>query len=651
MRTRLALILILALLLAIASSAAAQSRRGELRGAWLSFNDETDWAEVAQSLQDSGFNAIFLQVADGPVARYASGVLPVRLGDADADTLAEAIAALREHGLESHAVGIGLAAHGRDRELLESYREAGRLQCAADGAVVGDQSTHASPAYLLCPSHPDNRKLLRDAAVELVGKYGISGVGLPGSWFLPDPETCFCEGCRERFQRATKIELADWPADVQAGGKHAAAWQQWRREVSISLGEEISDAVQSQPCVAFIFLLDPLAWSEVAESSDAHRQSAEAWSETRDAWIHGGTLDFICPMSVGSPKSASRLQTYVAELRGRLPVYPDLYAGTMTSVWQLIEQIEAVRAAGADGFVVRGVSKNLAGWLPDLRATVTAADPDPMPHGNPPVSFAFSGEAVAPPAEANRVITGARLEAEIALGWEPPTLPEDDSAAAAAQAGAMLERALDVRDPVGSYDTRPGLAAAVGDEERLTGRVFVESPQGATRLLLGPFDTAYQFSRTLGFPAPKGAFRIAIYGTLKTPTGSRDFVVRSPLLVGVSKEDLQASSLRGNLNEIIADACGHPALSRLASTAPLTIQIRATGPAAGDWWLALKDEDCETGAGLIESSDLTLTASAEDFLALALGETSPKVLWETGRLDIAGEDEIIARLFALYSEK
>ncbi|HUU53695.1 MAG TPA: SCP2 sterol-binding domain-containing protein, partial [Armatimonadota bacterium] len=267
---------------------------------------------------------------------------------------------------------------------------------------------------------------------------------------------------------------------------------------------------------------------------------------------------------------------------------------------------------------------------------------------HPPASFAFSGEAVAPPAEANRVTAGARLEAAISLGWEPPTLTEDEGAAAAAQAGAMLERALDVRDPVGSYDTRPGLAASVGDEERLTGRVVVESPQGATRLLLGPFDTAYQFSRTLGFPAPEGAFRIAIYGTLRNAAGARDFVVRSPLLVGASKEDLQAEALRADLEKLIASACGQPEVARLSALAPLTIHIRATGPAGGDWWLALKAEDCESGAGSIESPDLTLTASAADFLSLARGETSPKVLWETGRLDIAGSDQTIARLIALF---
>src|SRR4030042_433692 len=91
-----------------------------------------------------------------------------------------------------------------------------------------------------------------------------------------------------------------------------------------------------------------------------------------------------------------------------VPPSAGLGAFRLKSSFDLIEQIEAARAAGADGFVVFSYSdRKLLPWLPDLRATVTAADPAPTPHAHPPASFAFSGEAVAPPTEANRVMAGA----------------------------------------------------------------------------------------------------------------------------------------------------------------------------------------------------------------------------------------------------
>ena len=655
MQTRLALIPVLALLVAIASSAAAQSRRGELRGAWMSEGYDRDWPAIMQSLHDNGFNAFFPCFSIGNMALYPSRVLapapargptpargatPARddtpRGDPDRDELAEAAAAARANGIELHVWRINWALWQTPKELLDQFEAEGRLQRNSKGELA-----RANPDIKvdwLCPSHPENRTLEKEAMLELVRDYDVAGIHFDYMRF-PGGDYCFCDGCKERFQQQSGATVTTWPDDVMGDGALAGKWRQWRRDLMTSLVEEIADAAHAiKPDVS----VSLAAWDDIEDGREEYGQDWIAWS--RD-----GLLDFVCPMDY--TRDTEHLTDHLTEqlslTRSAIPLYAGLGGFRLKSSVDLIEQIEAARAAGADGFVIFSYrNRKLVPWLPDLRATVTAADPAPMPHGHPPASFAFSGEAVAPPAEANRVMAGARLEAEIALGWEPPTLPEDDSAAAAAQAGAMLERALDVRDPVGSYDSRPGLAASLGDEERLTGRVVVESPQGAARLLLGPFDTAYQFSRTLGFPAPEGAFRIAIYGTLKTPTGARDFVVRSPLLVGVSKDDLQAEALRADLEKLAADACSRPEVARLA---PLAIRLHATDLAGGKWWLVLKAEGCETGAGSIESPDLTVSASAADFLSLARGEASPKVLWETGRLDITGEDQLIARLIALYS--
>ncbi len=642
-----ALVLAVCLAVALTTSAPAASRRGELRGVWLSLEGTTDWTHLARSLQDNGFNAVFLQVGRGWAARYPSDVLPVRLGATETDALAEAVAACRAHGLECHAVGFGFEAPGGDQELLESYRQAGRVQRTAEGEIVGDQDAAVPGSHYLCPSHPDNRILLRDAAVELVKKYGVSGVQLPGPGFPVDPETCFCEGCKERFQSQTRVELADWPEDVRKGGRHAATWQQWRREVSISVGQEIAEAVQSEASVAFVFLLDSLRWSEL---SDEYPEAAEAWRGMRDAWVRGGTLDFICPtMSVGSATSPSLLETYIAEARGRLPVYPFLSARDITSVWPLIEQIEAVRAAGADGFVVGAVSpQTLLKWLPDLRATVTSADPNPTPHGHPPFRIAFSGEAAVAPDAAHQVIAGGPLEAEIILGWEPPE-PEED-AAGAAEAAAMLERALDIHDPVDTYDDQRYLPDRTVEEDRLSGRIVVESPEGATRMRLGGFDTAYRFQRKLRFSAPEGRFRLAVYGALKNAAGTHDFVIRSPVLAGVSKEDLAADELHADLSKAVQEGCDRPEAAILRALAPITVQVRAIGPGGGEWWVRFEGDECESGEGHLESPDLTFVASAADFAALARGEVDPRTLWEQARLELIGEDRTLNRLIEAYSE-
>ncbi|MBN1459103.1 MAG: hypothetical protein JXA57_06175, partial [Armatimonadetes bacterium] len=80
-----ALLLALCLAVVLNTPALAASRRGELRGVSLSLDDATDWPKLAQSLQENGFNAVFLEVGQGWAARYPSDVLPVRLGDAESD--------------------------------------------------------------------------------------------------------------------------------------------------------------------------------------------------------------------------------------------------------------------------------------------------------------------------------------------------------------------------------------------------------------------------------------------------------------------------------------------------------------------------------------------------------------------------------------
>jgi uncharacterized lipoprotein YddW (UPF0748 family) len=640
-----ALFLAASLTVGLISSAPAASRRGELRGVWLSLKDTTDWAKLAQSLQGNGFNAVFLQAGDGWAARYPSDVLPVRLGDAEADTLAEAVAALQAHELECHAVGLGFATRGGEQELLESYRRAGRFQRSADGGIVGDQDAAVPAFHYLCPSHPDNRRLLREAAVELVQKYAVSGVQLAAGGFLVDPETCFCEGCRERFQSQTGVEVANWPGEVLQGGSHAAAWQQWRRDVVTSLGEEIAEAIQAQTPVAFVSLSDSLALSRLPNAS---RQGAELWREVRDAWVSGGVLDFVCPMlSGGSAQSASLLETYVAELRGRVPVYPVLYAGDMTSVWPLIERIEAVRAAGADGFVVGASSPQvLLNWLPDVRATVAAADPNPTPHGHPPARFAFGGEATAPPASGASVLAGATLEAELSVGWEPPAPSTEDTAGAEA-AGAMLERALDVRDPIEAYEER-GPVVAPQDEDRVSGRLIAEAPDGTPLSVLGAFDSSYQFARTLLFPAPSGRFRVAIYGTLKTGPAATDFVVRSPLLHGLTEDELTAASRLTEFEELRLYACDAPEFAVFEKFAPVVVHIKSTGPREASWWVRFDEDGCETGLGAPDDPDLTFTATVEDYLAAANGTISTDLLFDSGRLRVTGDEELLAQLADMF---
>ncbi|MBN1458167.1 MAG: family 10 glycosylhydrolase, partial [Armatimonadetes bacterium] len=544
--------------------------------------------------------------------------------------------------LECHAVGLAFEAPDGDRELLERYGEAGRFQCTATGEIVGDEEGDTPHLHSLCPSDPQNRGLLREAAVELVTNYHVSGIQLAGMEFLADPQTCFCEGCRERFQRHIGLTVSNWPQDVQQGGVHAAAWQQWRRDVLTTLVEEIADAVSAAGPSVFV------SAAPISDVRAAYEQHGQDWT----TWARAGAIDFVCATPYDNASGRVPLiEQQVAQLRGAVPLYAIVGDQGCTSVWSLIEEIEQARGGGADGFVVKvGSPETLLAWLPDLHTTLAANDPNPSPHGHPPARFAFGGEATAPPASASSVLAGASLEVELSVGWEPPALSTEDTEGAEA-AGAMLERALNVRDPIDNYDER-GPVVMSSEEDRLAGRIIIEAPDGNSLLIVGAFDSSYQFARTLKFSAPQGPFRVAVYGTLTTGAVVKDFVVRSPLLEGLSGDELTAASHRAEFEELRLRACTAPELAVFAEFAPVLLHFNGTGSPEGSFWVRFDDEGgCETGLGVPNDPDLTFTATIEDFVAAAHGTISADLLFDSGRLRVTGDGELLERLAAIFMDE
>jgi uncharacterized lipoprotein YddW (UPF0748 family) len=623
----------MALLLALSSPAGAQSRRGELRGVCIGAEYGRDWTAVMQLLSDNGFNAVFANFGTGAVAYYPSQVLSPADASRTGDDLAAAASAARERGLELHVWRISWALHGASPEIVAELEAAGRLQRDHLGKPGRDDP--AVGVDWLCPSHPENRRIEKEAALELVRRYDIAGILLDHMRF-PGAGYCFCDGCKAQFEEATGAHVENWPADVRGDGPLTQRWRQWRRDLLTDLAGEISEeAGRLKPdiCVSLA------AWPDLNAARDA---LAQDWP----TWVRQGLLDFVCPTDYTEDEDELErmLHEQVAATSGEVPLYAGLGAHEIESVSDLTRQVQATRRAGADGFVAFSYdSGEFAQWLPHLRSTVAAADPSPMPHRSPPASFTFSGPAMESPAGDGKALASATLEAEIKVGWGPPPIDET-SGAGAAEAEAMLRRMMDTQSPVESYDEPPFLPGSLEASERISGRIVAEDPAGRARLVIGAFDTDSRFARTTRFPVPEGPFRVAIYGSVKAGGEEpRDYVVRSPLLVGAAAEELQAEALHAELDRLSRDVCGRAEVQQLADLA-LALQVEATGPGGGQWWLRLKDGDCDSGAGTVENPDLTLTVAAEDLLAIARKEADPRALWGAGRLKASGDLSLLRRL-------
>jgi len=629
------IVAVIALACGITAQGAAESRRGELRGAWMGEGYGRDWPAIMKSLADNGFNAYFPNFSVGNMALYPSEVLAVVPGaEPGRDELAEAAKAARAHGIELHVWRINWALWRTPPELLDQLDAAGRLQRNSSGER-GRDDPYVKVDWL-CPSHPQNRELEKDSMLELVRRYDVAGIHFDYMRF-PGGAYCFCDRCREQFQEDSEIAVERWPEDVLEDGPHVQQWRAWRRELQTSLVAEISDAARSMKPGIFVSLA---AWPDL---HDAYEAVGQEWP----LWVRDGALDFVCPMdyTVNREEVSQRVRAQLRETRGAVPLYAGLGAFMMDSADTLIEQVDAAREAGADGFVAFAYgSGDLAEWLPHLRATVTAADPAPMPHRSPPARFDFGGAAVAPPAGQEKVIAGEQLDVGLAVGQAASPRPGTEAGEGAAQAAGLLRRTTEARSPVTTYGETPELIPAFGEERRISGRIVVETPSGLTLLPLGTFGSDSRVERTVRFLAPEGAFRIAIYGETQVGGGApQGFVVRAALLTGVPKEELEAMATHEELTRFCAQAGRSMEISGLAHL-DIAVQVNATGPGGGQWWLRLSDGKSESGEGSVENADLTVTLSAKDLLSVARGELSPRQAWDRGLVRASGDQYLLGEL-------
>ena len=296
------------------------------------------WDESARILAENGFTAVIPNMLWGGVAYYPSRVLPVAPQVAkQGDAIAACLAASRKYGLQCHIWKVCWNMGARTpQSFRDRMRAEGRIQKNLDGAPV---------AEWLCPSHPANQRLEVDSLVEVVRNYAVDGVHLDYIRY-PDRRTCFCEGCRERFEKRIGTPVRGWPKAVTDDPALQSDWREFRRDqitaVVAAVHREVRAARPGVKISAAVFPNWPLDRDNIGQD----------WK----TWCERGYLDFLCPMNY-TPGIAQfeHLVRRQREWVGATPLYP----GIGLSVWPapdrmvtLIDQINATRKHKTGGFTV-----------------------------------------------------------------------------------------------------------------------------------------------------------------------------------------------------------------------------------------------------------------------------------------------------------
>lgn len=355
---------------------AHRPRAGEFRAVWEHSGGGAlgNWEDSIANLADAGFTAVVPNMWWGGLAHYDSAYLPhSSLFERRGDQIAQCIEAAHKRGIEVHPWKVNWNLLTAPDSFVEQMRREGRLAVSASGET----------GRWLCASHPDNLQLEIDTMLEVARKYDVDGIHFDYIRYESD-EWCYCDGCRERFQRDTGLTVANWPSQCYSGDLRQA-YRDWRCEQITRLVRAVSEQVHREK---------PYLKVSAAVFSDypgCRTYVGQDWVK----WVREGLLDFVCPMDYSDNDRWFRqtVSRQNADIGGRIPFYPGIGASAPgLPPDQVLYQAQLAREIGADGFIIfQHAADTAANHIPMLGRSFTTGATH-MPHNGPRVVFTLPAE-------------------------------------------------------------------------------------------------------------------------------------------------------------------------------------------------------------------------------------------------------------------
>ncbi len=346
--------------LSYALSTAQPSRINEIRAVWEHTGlglHPGNWEATCRTLAQHGFNVVFPNVMRPGQGHYRSVVVPrSEQYHVYGDQIGQCLRAARKEGIDVHIWKLCWNLDGAPESLIRRFRKEKRLQVTDTGKTIN----------WLCPSDPRNLAYELDAIKEVVRMYPIEGIHLDYIRY-PDSRSCYCTGCRERFEQKTGKRISKWPRDVRQGSK-AKLFNIWRcRQITalVSSARKAIDTIRpGTKLSAAVFGKYPSCREAVAQD----------WP----IWLQRGYVDFVMPMNYFSDNKRF-MQMTLSQMK--LPavanaIVPGIGVTSKDcrlDAAQTVEQIRILRDLNARGFVLFDLNTTLEKEiLPVLGAGTTA---------------------------------------------------------------------------------------------------------------------------------------------------------------------------------------------------------------------------------------------------------------------------------------
>ena len=454
-----------------------------------------DWNSAMEALATNQLNAIFPNMLWGGLAHYPSSFLPRSAEYTQyGDQIAACIQAAHARGIQVHVWKVNWNLLGASQSFIDGLRAAQRTQVSSAG----------TPIDWLCPSHPDNFTLEKNAMLEVVTKYDVDGIHFDYIRY-PDSDYCYCAGCRTRFQSQTGLSVTQWPAGVLAAGTLRSAFLDWRRSQITRLVDAVYKGTKAlKPKVRVSAAVFP-------DAVGAYDGVGQDWR----LWVTNGIVDFLCPMDYTTQLFGftNLVAQQLAYVDGRIPIYPGIGAFVQDTDGTLA-QVQATREARTGGFTLFELSPTSATTLlPALGAGATAPDEPDIDNDGLPDSWERKWFGALDVAGQNTDSDGDNLSdrTEYIIGTDPTTPGLGPTIQVLNRAGRFeLEIQFEMRgatgpDPVPGYvnaERHYGLESLVaissaGGWSPVAGfaDLTATSPGQETRVLTLPLDAHARFYR------------------------------------------------------------------------------------------------------------------------------------------------------------
>ncbi|HOC29891.1 MAG TPA: family 10 glycosylhydrolase [Treponemataceae bacterium] len=311
-----------------------------------------DWNSSIAFLKRHGFNTMLVNLAWGGCAAYPSDRIAFRSDlEAGHDYFAECATACRKHGVAFHVWKVCWSYKwNTPKGEVEKLRKAGRFIRTIDGEELTE----------LCPSHPENIRHEIDTFVE-IAKKGPDGIHFDYVRY-PDSRTCFCDGCRERFEVSLGRKVSGWPKEFRKDPTLAVAWRVFRCSNVTALVRGVAQEVRK---VAPGVKISAAVFEDFKITPENLGQDWQRWTEE-------GLLDFVCPMDyTDSNLRFAQLLDFQGGINRKTPVYPGIGlsstgAGVEHRARRIAEQIALARKHGYRGFTVFNFDGSAEEVLPKL---------------------------------------------------------------------------------------------------------------------------------------------------------------------------------------------------------------------------------------------------------------------------------------------